>query len=107
MKSRIISATEAARSFSEILNQVRYKGKVFEIHRGADAVAEIRPVTSPGFPLLALHELLAELPRLGKEEAIRFKTSDRNTSNAIKGYRENATATGVEGDVIRGEEFKR
>ena len=73
MRSQIISATEAARSFSEILNQVHYQGKVFEIHRGADAVAEIRPVGPTGLPVVALNRLFAELPKLGKEEAERFK----------------------------------
>jgi antitoxin (DNA-binding transcriptional repressor) of toxin-antitoxin stability system len=72
MRSHIVSATEAARSFSEILNQVRYQGKVFEIQRGTDVIAEIRPANPAGFPISALNRLFANLPKLGREEATRF-----------------------------------
>lgn len=42
MKS-YISATEAARNFSDILNRVRYGGEEFVIKRGRDVVCRIVP----------------------------------------------------------------
>lgn len=38
-----ISATEASRNFSEILNRARYGGESFVVERNGEAVAEIRP----------------------------------------------------------------
>jgi antitoxin (DNA-binding transcriptional repressor) of toxin-antitoxin stability system len=43
MKSEI-SATDAARRFSEILNRVRYRNETFVVRRGGVAVCEIVPV---------------------------------------------------------------
>lgn len=47
MKS-YISATQAVRQFSDLLNRVRYRGEEFVIERGGEPVCEIvpaRPVT--------------------------------------------------------------
>lgn len=38
-----ISATDASRNFSEILNRARYGGESFVVERNGEAVAEIRP----------------------------------------------------------------
>lgn len=48
-----ISATEAARNFSEMLNRVRYRGEEFVIVRGGETVARLGP--EPG----AAHRPLA------------------------------------------------
>lgn len=40
-----ITATEAARNFSDILNRVRYRGESFIIERSGDIVAELSPST--------------------------------------------------------------
>lgn len=40
-----ITATEASRNFSEILNRARYGGESFVVERNGEAVAEIRPPT--------------------------------------------------------------
>ena len=62
-----LSATEAARSFSELLNRVRYQGKTFLIERGGEAVCEIRPVYEPreftGSDLARLLGTLPDAPR--------------------------------------------
>ena len=42
MKTRI-SATKAARNFSEILNRVAYKGETFVVERSGRPVCEIAP----------------------------------------------------------------
>ncbi|MBA3421318.1 MAG: type II toxin-antitoxin system Phd/YefM family antitoxin [Thermoleophilaceae bacterium] len=38
-----ITATEASRNFSELLNRARYGGESFLVERNGEAVAEIRP----------------------------------------------------------------
>lgn len=48
-----ISATEAARSFSDILNRVRYRGETFIIERGGDAICSIAPVVKKGAKAVA------------------------------------------------------
>ncbi len=39
-----VSATEAARTFSDILNRVRYRGEAFVVERGGEPVCRISPV---------------------------------------------------------------
>ena len=62
-----LSATEAARNFSELLNRVRYQGKTFLVERGGEAVCEIRPVYKPrefsGSDLARLLGTLPDAPR--------------------------------------------
>ena len=38
-----VSATEASRNFSDILNRARYAGETFIVERNGEPVAEIRP----------------------------------------------------------------
>ncbi len=58
-----VSATEAARNFSELLNRVRYRGQTYVVERGGEAVCEIRPVyRAGGFTGSDLVRLLATLP---------------------------------------------
>jgi hypothetical protein len=59
--SRVISATVAARSFSELLDRVCYRGESFVIERGGEPVCEmshVKPLrfTGPDF-LTLLHSL--------------------------------------------------
>jgi antitoxin (DNA-binding transcriptional repressor) of toxin-antitoxin stability system len=44
MATHRISATRAARSFSEILNRVRYRGETFLVERNREPVCRIEPV---------------------------------------------------------------
>jgi len=71
---KAMSATEAVRRFSEILNSVKYRGDSFTIVRGGKAVASISPVESqPRRKLLGeLRESIKSLPHLG-DEAERFR----------------------------------
>jgi antitoxin (DNA-binding transcriptional repressor) of toxin-antitoxin stability system len=73
MAAKTITATEAARSFSDVLNQVRYQGTEFDIVRGKDVVARLVPAGPPGGVALdRLNELVRALPRLGPGEAELF-----------------------------------
>jgi prevent-host-death family protein len=71
---KAISATEAVRKFSEILNSVKYRGESFTIIRGGKPVASISPVegSSKRKPLRELRESVKSLPCLG-DEADRFR----------------------------------
>ena len=65
--SRRVSATEAARNFSELLNRVRYRGETFIIERGGEAVGELRPAASPRFTGADLVALLRSLPPVDED----------------------------------------
>ena len=62
MKSRI-SATKAARSFSELMNRVRYRGESFVVERSGAPICEIIPAKPPKFTGAELAALLRALPK--------------------------------------------
>jgi antitoxin (DNA-binding transcriptional repressor) of toxin-antitoxin stability system len=80
-----ISATHAARNFSDLINRVRYQGISFEIERGNEVIARIIPA-SPSITLSIadLDAQWAQLPRLDSEDAGLFEAS-------IQDIRQNAT----------------
>lgn len=41
-----VTATEAARQFSDLLNRVRYEGETFVITRGGEEVGQLAPPSS-------------------------------------------------------------
>ena len=61
-----ISATQAARRFSDLLNRVVYQGQSFEVERVNRVVARLGPADTPvkGVPITELNRLFAELPFL-------------------------------------------
>ena len=65
--ARRVSATEAARNFSEILNRVRYRGETFVIERGGQPICEIRPAAPTLFTGADLVTLLRSLPSVDEE----------------------------------------
>jgi len=58
-----LSATQAARTFSDLLNRVRYRGEAFVIERGGEPVCEISPLKPPRFTGADLLALLRSLPK--------------------------------------------
>lgn len=73
MTVRSITATQLARNFSDLLNQVRYQGVTLEVVRGNEVIARVSPPSAAsGFPVAALDRLLASLPRLSDEESRDF-----------------------------------
>jgi len=66
---KTVSATEAVRKFSEILNSIRYRGESYTIVRGGKPIASISPVeTSSRKKLLGeLREMTKDIPHLGAE----------------------------------------
>lgn len=68
-----ISATDAARNFSDLLNRVHSQGVSFEITRGTEVVARIVPDSPPqGVKLVELDRLFAQLPKLDAEDLDQF-----------------------------------
>jgi antitoxin (DNA-binding transcriptional repressor) of toxin-antitoxin stability system len=65
MRNRI-SATAAARNFSDLLNRVRYRGESFMVERGGKPVCEIIPPQSARFTVADLARLLKTLPQPDK-----------------------------------------
>lgn len=73
MRDKTISATKAARGFSEVLNQVQYRDISFSIERGRKIVARLVPPAVPeGIPLAELNRLFAGLRRLDTTDASRW-----------------------------------
>ena len=64
-----ISATQAVRDFSGVLNTIKFKGIHYIIERGGKPVASMTPINEEkDFKTLGeLNVLLKKLPRLGEE----------------------------------------
>ena len=74
MRDKTISATKAARGFSEVLNQVQYRDMSFSIERGRKVVARLVPPALPeGLALSDHNRLFAGLRHLDPAEAGRWK----------------------------------
>ena len=58
-----ISATEAARRFSDILNRVVYRREEFVVERGGEPVCRIVPAGPPKCTLAELSNLLTAIPK--------------------------------------------
>jgi prevent-host-death family protein len=65
-----LSATEAVRQFSEILNNIKYRGDHYTIMRGGKPVAAIVPAEGvvPMRSLTELRAILQTLPRLDPDD---------------------------------------
>lgn len=76
--TKTITATEAVRKFSEILNSIKYTGNDYTIMRGGKPVATIRPAETHAKALTLgdLAGLVKSLPALG-DEAERFQKDIR------------------------------
>ncbi|MDI3467434.1 MAG: hypothetical protein OJF52_004419 [Nitrospira sp.] len=69
--AKSITATDAVRRFSDLLNTIKFKGVRYTIIRGGKAVATLGPATTSAHhtTLGELQELLTKLPSLGDETA--------------------------------------
>jgi hypothetical protein len=70
---RLITATEAARNFSDVLTQVRCQGAQFYVVHGKEVRACIVPAApTRGVPISQLNSLVRAWPRLRAREARSF-----------------------------------
>lgn len=86
--SKKITVTQAVRTFSEIIGQVRFQRESFILTKGGKPVAEIRPLPSTGPVRLAdLPAVLESLPHLDSKEVESFARdleSSREQINKLK-----------------------
>ena len=68
-----ITATEAARNFSDILNRAQYRGESFEVTRGNEVVVKIEPVKPKRLTVGEFREIWANRKCLDPEEAAEFE----------------------------------
>jgi antitoxin (DNA-binding transcriptional repressor) of toxin-antitoxin stability system len=76
-----ISATEAVRKFSDLLNTIKFKGGQYTIFRGGKPVAVLGPaeLSSHERTLGELKGLLRKIPKLG-EDAVAFEKDLKTVS---------------------------
>ena len=67
--ARAITATDAVRKFSDLLNTIRFKGARYTILRGGKPIATLGPAmaTDHESTLGDLTQILMRLPKLGDE----------------------------------------
>jgi prevent-host-death family protein len=65
MKTRI-SSTKAARSFSDLLNRVRYRGETFVVERRGEPICEIVPARPSRSTVADFIKLMRSLPKPDK-----------------------------------------
>ena len=68
-----ITATEASRNFSDILNRAQYRGESFEVVRAGEVVARIEPVRRKRMTVGEFRELWKTRQRLDPEDAAQFE----------------------------------
>lgn len=68
-----ISATDASRNFSDILNRAQYRGESFEVMRGGEVVARIEPTRPKRVTLGEILDAWKTWPRLDPEDAAQFE----------------------------------
>lgn len=86
MKSEI-SATDAARRFSEVVNRVRYRNETFVVKRGGVPVCEIIPVRSKTYTGREFVGLLRSLPHPDKEYLDTVEKNVRSQTKTTKSKR--------------------
>jgi len=62
-----ISATQAARTFSDLINRVRYRGEEFIVERGGEPVCQIIPAQPVVRTVADLVQLLRTIPKPDEE----------------------------------------
>lgn len=65
-----INATEAVRNFSELLNNIKYRGHRYRILRGGKPAAALIPLDEPDSPriLADLYPIFKTLPHLDPDD---------------------------------------
>jgi hypothetical protein len=72
VKPTVVTATEAARGFGDLLGRVRYRREAFLIRRGGTIVARLGPVEAPGVTGAEAAAAWSRHPRLNAREARAF-----------------------------------
>jgi antitoxin (DNA-binding transcriptional repressor) of toxin-antitoxin stability system len=75
---RVISATEAARNFSDLINRVSYKGETYVVERGGRPACQLSPVETCRCSGADLLHALSALPRPSEEFLAAVEELTRN-----------------------------
>ena len=74
-----VSATQAVRTFSDLLNRIRYRGEEFVVERAGEAVCRMTPATLPRrLTLRELASLLRQIPSPDPDYASDVRRAVRN-----------------------------
>ena len=78
-----ISSTEAVRNFSELLNNIKYRGDRYTVIRGGKPVASLAPVepVRSGSTLAELREIFSTLPSLDSSDK-KFEADVMSTASS-------------------------
>lgn len=71
MSETVLSVTEAARHFSEVISRVTYRRESFILRKGKRRMAELRPLPS-GLRLGDLPGVLRSIPRVAESDVDAF-----------------------------------
>lgn len=66
--TEVMTVTEAARNFSDVINRVYYQGKSFALVRNGSVVAHLTP-PPPALTWLELSRIWSALPHIDPEDA--------------------------------------
>ena len=80
-----ISATEAVRTFSDLMNRVRYRGESFVVERGGEPICRISPAGASVVTLRNLAALLSKAPRPDKRFLDQLERLSRKQPSVPKG----------------------
>jgi antitoxin (DNA-binding transcriptional repressor) of toxin-antitoxin stability system len=90
---KTISATEAARTFSDILSQVQFRGERYTIARGGKPIASVGPAAPPvRLTLKDAIEVLKQLPSLGDDARAFARTVSRSARRVSRPPKRSAWA---------------
>lgn len=86
MHHHTVTATEAARSLSQLVNKVLYQGQSFDIQRGKEIVARLLPPApaSTNMKIEQLNQLFSELPHLGDKENASLRKAIKQIRSKMK-----------------------
>ena len=74
-----VSATEAVRSFSDLLNRIRYRAEEFVVERAGEPVCRMTPAApAKGLSLRDLASLLREIPKPDADYASDVRRATRH-----------------------------
>jgi antitoxin (DNA-binding transcriptional repressor) of toxin-antitoxin stability system len=77
--SRKVSATEAVRTFSDILNRIRYRGEEFIVERAGEPVCRMTPASPPrSLTLRELASLMRDIPKTDEAYASAVRRAARS-----------------------------
>ena len=78
-----VSATEAVRTFSDLLNRIRYRAEEFVVERAGEPVCRMTPATPvKRLSLRDLASLLREIPRPDADYASDVRHATRSQGRA-------------------------